>query len=180
MNYVTNHSFLANAHYKLANWCRAFQNLKHGHMEAFKESQEAKEDPWKVRDESQKFDGKLIKLLGTDALYALEVNYHNEQALEHYYAAIQTHKGGRSYRDNISNMSFLEDDLNDNLTHFSAAAERFRINIGIIRQQIGKLKGQVSDSQVYDFESYTGAPPGAFQRPLGQDPRQEGVQEPLA
>jgi len=153
MNYVTNHSFLANAHYKLANWCRAFQNLKHEHMQGFEGSPEAK------RDESQKFDKKLIKLLGTDALYALEVNYHNEQALEHYYAAIQTHKGGRSYRDNISNMSFLEDDLNDNLTHFSAAAERFRINIGVIRMQIGKLKGQISDSQVYDFESYIGVPP---------------------
>lgn len=159
MNYVTNHSFLANAHYKLANWCRAFQNLKYGHLQNFRKSPEANQNSWELRDKSQRFDEKLIKLLGTDALYTLEVNYHNEQALEHYYAAIQTHKGGRSYRDNISNLSFLEDDLNDNLTHFSAAAERFRINTGVIRMKIGKLKDQIRDSQVYDFDSYIGPAP---------------------
>jgi len=157
-NYVTNHSFIANAHFKLANWCRAFQNLKYGYVEEYKLTDKAKNDPWTVPHEGQQFDDKLIKLLGTDALYALEVNYHNEQAIEHYYAAIQTHKGGRSYRDNVTNMSFLEDDLNDNLTHFSAATERFRINTGVIRTKIGELKKKIAGSQVYDFESYVGKP----------------------
>ncbi|MFN0176155.1 MAG: hypothetical protein ACKVU0_16025 [Saprospiraceae bacterium] len=159
-NYVTNHSFIANAHYKLANWCRAFQNLRHGHVKAFEKTPDAQQDPWKIRHEGQLFDDRLIKLLGTDALFTMEVNYHNEQAIEHYYAAIQTHKGGRSYRDNVTNMSFLEDDLNDNLTHFSAATERFRINTGVIRKKIGELKSKIAGSQVYDFESYVGKSPG--------------------
>ncbi len=157
-NYVTNHSFLANAHYKLANWCRAFHNLRFFQVEQFEAKHGLGKGSWEARQEGQRFDDKLIKLLGTDALFALEPNYHNEQAIDHYYSAIQTHKGGRSYRDNVTNMSFLEDDLNDNLTHFSAAAERFRINTGVIRAKIGKLKQQTSGSQVYVFESYVGTP----------------------
>ncbi|MCC7467349.1 MAG: ATP-binding protein [Saprospiraceae bacterium] len=148
INYITNHSFLANAHYKLANWCRAYYNLRMIRIS------NAGSDELEKRKAGQEMDQKLIQLLGTDALYALEPNYHCEQALEHYYAAMQTHKGGRSYRDNVTNLSFLEDDLNDNLTHFSAATERFRINTGVIRDKIKSLKREIKNSQVYDYWSY--------------------------
>lgn len=66
--------------------------------------------------------------------YVLQVNYHNEQAIEHYYAAIQTHKEGARIAIRHQHV-FPEDDLNDNLTHFSAATERFRINTGVIRKK---------------------------------------------
>lgn len=148
INYITNHSFLANAHYKLANWCRAYYNLR-----MIMVAKAGPGEPEK-RKAGQELDQKLIQLLGTDALFALEPNYHCEQALEHYYAAMQTHKGGRSYRDNVTNLSFLEDDLNDNLTHFSAATERFRINTGVIREKIKSLKKEIKTSQVYDYDSY--------------------------
>ena len=93
-------------------------------------------------------------MLGTDSYNYLEPNYHNELAIQHYYAAIQMHQEGKAYRDQLNSLSYLEDDFNDNLTHFSAANERLRVNTGIIRHRIEVLKKKVQDSRVYQYEYY--------------------------
>ena len=151
INYITNHSYLANAHYKLANWCRAFENCM---LFDFLEKK-SRQKKLKRRVHRKSFEGKLVELLGTDAVYSLEPNYHDEKALQHLYAGIQTHNGGKAYRDNIMAMYFLEDDFNDNLTHFAAATERYRINTGVVRTKIIELKGRIAKSQVYKYSSYS-------------------------
>ncbi|MCO6487707.1 MAG: hypothetical protein J5I98_04775 [Phaeodactylibacter sp.] len=66
------------------------------------------------------------------------------------------HTEGQAYKDSLINMYFLEDDFNDNLYHFCAANERYRINSGLIREKIIDLKKKVRGSRLYDFDSYTG------------------------
>lgn len=58
-------------------------------------------------------------------------------------------------------MYYLEDDYNDNLYHFGAAIERYKINTGVLRQKLDYCKNQlklVNDKRkpmdVYDYDSY--------------------------
>lgn len=140
ISYIANHSYLANAHFKLANWCQAYLTY---HVLI--------DEPSEIKDGIK---SKLKKILAKEELSTLEPNYHNELAIQHYYAAIQTHNGGKNYRNINHTMSFLEDHFNDELTHFCAATERFRINIGFVRKKIKELKNKISDSKIYHYENY--------------------------
>ena len=142
INYISNHSFLANIHFKFANWCQAFINY-----EILIESGENNKSTIPIR-------ALLKKVLGDEDIYYIEPNYHNELALQHFYSSLQTHNSGRAYRSISQTMSFLEDDFNDNLSHFSAAAERFRMNTNMIREKITKLKQKVSHSNLYNYDNY--------------------------
>lgn len=139
ITYISSHSFLANIHYKFANWCQAFINYE---ILIEEENQESS------------IQNLLKRTLGDEDIYYIEPNYHNELALQHFHAAIQTHNGGRAYRSINQTMSFLEDDFNDNLSHFSAAAERFRINTGLIRDKIQRLKEKIRYSSLYEYDNY--------------------------
>ncbi len=142
ISYTTNHSFLANAHYKLANWCNVYWNI-----EAAERHLSESEIEMSIRD-------RIKKTLDSTTYNYLESNYHNEMAIQHYYAAIQTHQEGKAYRDQLNSLSFSEDDFNDNLSHFSAASERLRVNTGVIRKKIEELKEKVKDSRLYKYEYY--------------------------
>lgn len=139
ISYIINHSYRANAHYKLANWCQALTNLKAICPE----------------EETLKMNEALEELLGTDATYNLESNYHNELAIKHYQAAIEMHTEGKAYKDRLHDMYFLEDDFNDNLFHFCAANERYRLNTSLILSKLKELEETVrKTSTVYKFSSY--------------------------
>ena len=80
--------------------------------------------------------------------------YHYELALNNFYSAIQMHNEGKEYKQNLNNMFFLQDDFNDNLYHFCAANERYRINNGVVRKKIKWLKDQVGSSRFYQYQYY--------------------------
>lgn len=155
INYVTNHSYLASVHQKMGAWCQALKNLGICD-EKLSERIRNTEKRRHAAPREDKGDNAHVfyERLGIEA-YNLEPNYHFELAAQHYHAALQTHNGGRAYKENVTNMSFLEDDFNDNLTHFCAATERYRINTGAIRNKINALKKQIGDTtQVYDAQVY--------------------------
>lgn len=78
-----------------------------------------------------------------------------EMAIQSYERAIQLHRQGKAYKDMNAKMHFLEDDFNDNLTHFGAGTERFRINIGVIDKKIAALREALDqNSRVYKYNSY--------------------------
>ena len=54
----------------------------------------------------------------------------------------------------LKEMFFLEDDFNDNMYHFNAAMERYKINIGAIRKKIDFLKLFKDLSKTFRYESY--------------------------
>lgn len=146
-SYVVSHSYLASNHRKLAGWCQMYENYQ------------ILIEPNKVsiataKPEVEQIHKTMEKLLGKHDMIFIEPFYQYEQAINHLYSAIQTHNGGRAYRSLNKNMSFSEDDFNDNLTNFSAASERFRINSGIIHGQINKLKEKLALSKVYIYKRY--------------------------
>lgn len=141
-NYISNFSFLANVHYKLANWCQISLNY-----DILMEQISNDGNRSKIRD-------LLKQTLSEEDIHYLEPNYHNELAIQHYNSAIQTHSGGKTFKQFNQFMSFLEDDFNDNLTLFSAAAERFRINTGLVDKKIRDLREKINFSNVYDYKNY--------------------------
>ena len=124
--YIIGFSYLGAAHRKMGYWCQAYDNLRI----VLKEKDEA------AKSEAKDLRKDIIDLVGENALVYLEPNYHFEVAVQNYYRAIQMHTEGRTYKAYILNLYMLEDDFNDNLTHFSLAMERMRVNLGDVRKQI--------------------------------------------
>ena len=86
----------------------------------------------------------------------ITTHYQQEQALKRYYSAIETHTEGRAYKNFIENMSYLNDDFNDKLYHFSTAVERYKIGTGQIKEKIEILRTQCSiGTRIYDVERYS-------------------------
>jgi hypothetical protein len=180
-NYISNYSFLANVHFKLANWCQIALNFDLIMAQMNKAQAEAKttplcdhleaplnEDatPAQEGERSAHLRDLLKATLNEEDIHYLEPNYHNELAIQHYYSAIQTHNGGKAFKKFNQAMSFLEDDFNDNLTLFSAACERFRINTGLVDGKIHALKQKVRFSSIYDYGNYVEG--WSFRDPAGE------------
>lgn len=130
--YIIGFSYLGAAHRKMGFWCQAYENL----CIFWKEEDTTAEEGGDLRQD-------IINLVGKNALVYLEPNYHFEIAVQNYYRAIQMHTEGRAYKAYILNLYLLEDDFNDNLTHFSLAMERMRVNLGNVRQQIKLLQAAI-------------------------------------
>ena len=149
ISYIANNSFQANAYYKLGNW-----------VELFKKYQKVQEKILKNKKASPQIhindiDKEVYGLIGDGAKSQMDQYFFYELAIQAYQRAIQMHRQGKAYKDITSNMHFLEDDFNDNLTHFSAATERFRINIGAVRYKIESLtEALASRSRVYQYKYY--------------------------
>jgi hypothetical protein len=143
ISHIFNYSYLANTHFKMAKWCQAYVNYH-----------EIIDEHLPEIDGYKGIKASLEELLGKEDVLFLEPNYHNELAIQYYYSAIQTHNGGQHYKRINQSMSFLEDDYNDELTHFCAATERFRINTGFVRGKIKELKEKISISKIYNYQNY--------------------------
>lgn len=157
-NYFASYTYLANAHYKLANWTEALVNMEkvtYGLKVSIVKSQSQKNEEDKssnFADHKNEYETELRQLLGTDSIYHLEAHYHNEVAIEYYYSALKLHHEGDTYKKQFQNMFFLEDHFNENYIHFCAASERFRL--GLVRDRIEKLKKKVRRSLVFKYENY--------------------------
>ena len=141
-NYMASYSYLGFIHLKLATWCRYYRTL-------LREQDD--------NDEEKSIFKKLKALLGRDYLYFLEIRYHYELAIQYFHSALQLHREGKTYKDALSDMFYLEDDFNDNLYHFCAALERYKINTGSIRSIINELKRRVEGIQDDPINEYEGS-----------------------
>ena len=142
-NYIMNHSFLAAAHRKLAIVSVYYQLLR----EVGKYYQQFAED-------HQTIEMQLIDLLGPRFKHNTDPYYHSDLAKAHYEKAISLHTEGKVYRALSQNMFSLDDDFNDNLTHFCAANERYRMNIGQIEKQIDSISKDLESSGLNDIKNY--------------------------
>jgi hypothetical protein len=61
-------------------------------------------------------------------------------ALQHYSRARQMHSEGTPYKNLSVNLYYLEDDFNDGMYNYGVAVERQRLNSGILRRDIDRLK----------------------------------------
>ena len=128
------YSFSANLHFKLAKWCRIFQLVK---------------------SVDSSIEHLVSNLIGKSNIPLVEPFYHLELAKDLFESSIGMHKQGKTYRTVKWDMYFLEDDYNDNLSHFCTANERFRMNTGMISDVIEKIDNALKISQMNEIGSYT-------------------------
>lgn len=141
INYILSYSFLGRVHHYLGTWvkslhlCRILNNRYQLGID---------------------IDATLENLVGPQLTTTLDSLTSYQVAIQYYYQAIQLHKEGYPYRQQINNMIYLEDDYNDNLYHFGASIERLRINSGAIRRNIVMLKKELEEANMYKYSTYIG------------------------
>lgn len=153
-NYITSHSYLGYSHAKLGDWCLIYQ----AYIIALRE----KQIPNPVTGEKEihthrsieEFETKLKSYIETTNLAYLEPKYHYEKAVMAFKSAVEMHNNGNAYYQQLQTMHFLEDDFNDNMYHFTAAMERYKLNLGAIRKKIKVLRSFMNLSKTYKYESY--------------------------
>jgi hypothetical protein len=136
--YMVSYSIIANAHHRMAGWCDLFFSYY-------------RNSPSKRRERIQK---DLEKLIGADNLQYIGTRFHFEKAREYYYSIQELHREGKTYRNMLEKMFYLNDDFDDAVYHFNAAMERYRINTGEIEKKIQEVKNDLKNSSVFDFNKY--------------------------
>lgn len=74
-------------------------------------------------------------------------------AVKSYRNAKEMHREGRAYKDMISRMYFIDDDLKNDTVQFDLAVERFKINSDYIDKKIEDIMEVLSES-LYDIENF--------------------------
>ena len=146
INYILSYSYMAQVQEHLGTW------LKHLHFCRILERRYITTNS----NEGSRIDELLNDLIGPQLTTSLDALTSYQVALQYYYQAIQLHKEGNSYRHQINNLIYLEDDYNDNLYHFGAAIERLRINSGKVRSRIDFLKKELTNANMYKYSTYIG------------------------
>lgn len=143
ITYICNHSLNAMTHEHFAYWCSLYQGFK-------VKSVDQKEQ---YAAFFRRLEETVKNILGRTDIQYLDPGYHYRMAIQHYYSAIRMHDGGKSYRDAIQNMYYLDDDLDDSLSHFCTSLERFRINNGFVRMKIRSLKKKAKDNDLFSSKN---------------------------
>lgn len=81
-------------------------------------------------------------------------NYMAEMALKKFRQVREMHREGAAYKDMISNMYILDDDLNNDTSQFYIALERYTNNCLVIDNNIDDLKNICKKSSLLNVEKY--------------------------
>ncbi|GHA34130.1 hypothetical protein GCM10007103_14660 [Salinimicrobium marinum] len=126
ISYTMSYSYLANIYKNVVNWCPVAEKIEEYLR---KPVQKSKKD--KLHQD--------LRMIFEDNLLLFRKDANVEKAIENYEKAISVHSEGAEYKSMIRDMYMLEDDFNDNLTHFFAALERSLINVGIVETNLKRL-----------------------------------------
>lgn len=139
VSYMANHTMIASTHHKLGFWCQQYYCYLINRTNS---------------EGKPRIHTRLEELIGSSRVTTLSPKYHYEMALTHYRRARDVHREGKTYVDITGEMSYLNGDYNDGLSHFCAAVERHRINIGITKEKIDQVRQECEKSTLYDIEQY--------------------------
>ena len=165
-NYVaTSYSVLANAYQKAGFWVELLYIYNELHIESvrssFLENEGVKIDNPRAVELNLIFSStnntalsEIQELTGNKDQYLLNSWYHYEMALRHYHGAIELHNEGKTYREMLEGMYYLDDDFNDDILHFTIALERYKINSGTVLKHIKMLENKLSQHKLYKWDSY--------------------------
>ena len=123
LSYIHNHSQLADCFERMSYWLEEFESQT-DHAEYLQEFE---------------------YLMGIDEVEDFSVYSIREKAIDHYYKVIEMHSEGGEYKETIEKMFYLDDNFNDNMYHFCATLERFKINSGFVNQSIINLENNTTD-----------------------------------
>ena len=64
------------------------------------------------------------------------------------------HSEGKTYKEMIRTLCFLDDDLNNDTCQLSFSIERFLINTEWVHKRLDRLKQQTLYASLYDSDEY--------------------------
>lgn len=100
------------------------------------------------------FFNEILQEIGKSNIHYTLSNYSVEMALKCYRDALDMHREGKSYKEMINKMYYLDDDLKNDTIQFDLALERLRINNGYIDMNIMKILGVFKNTSIYDVENF--------------------------
>lgn len=119
-------------------------------VEFFRNKNEIQKEPL---DSERFFNETTHEISKAQANYTF-AKYSLAMAKESYERALQMHHEGKAYRDMISQMYYLDDDLKNDTIQFSTAIERYKINNEYIQEQLAKIQGIIGDAPMYKIDHY--------------------------
>lgn len=120
--------------------------------EKIKELAKTYHEVWECNNLSDRFFASILNGINKHNIQYTLTNYSGEMALKSYRNAIEVHKEGRAYKEMISRMYYLDDDLKNDTIQFDLAIERFKINSNHIDTSIESVKKGLNVT-LYDVES---------------------------
>lgn len=108
---------------------------------------------FRCRNNSDRLFADLLHAINKPNIQFLMTTYSEEMALKTFRQAQEVHREGKSYKDMIYRMYYLDDDLKNDTIQFDLALERFRINCGFIDDYIDTILKYVTNS-VHEVEAY--------------------------
>lgn len=108
---------------------------------------------WQCHNISDRFFENMLNTITKPNIQYTLTNYSGELAVKSYRDAIGVHREGRAYKEMISRMFYLDDDLKNDTIQFDLAIERFKINSDYIDKNIGQVMDALSES-LYDIENF--------------------------
>lgn len=108
---------------------------------------------WQRSNISDRFFESILLTINKPNIQYTLTNYSGEMALKSYRMAKEIHCEGKAYKEMISRMYFLDDDLKNDTIQFDLAIERFKINSNLIDKNISDVMEFFSNS-IYDIESF--------------------------
>jgi hypothetical protein len=107
----------------------------------------------KCNNISDRFFEKVLTTINKPNVHYTLSNYSGEMALISYRKAKQLHREGKAYKNMISKMYYLDDDLKNDTIQFDLAIERFKVNSGDIDSNIEHVLKYVTEP-IYDIENF--------------------------
>lgn len=105
-------------------------------------------------DIAEVFFNDVLKEIGKSNIHYTLSNYSVEMSLKSYRQALDMHHEGKSYKETVSKMYYLDDDLKNDTIQFDLALERFRINNGYIERNINRILKAIHNASIYDVENF--------------------------
>lgn len=82
-------------------------------------------------------------------------SYLSENAIDRFNKSIEMHTSGKSYKEMMTTLFFLEDDLQNDSNYMNLAIERFLINHGIVQKRMNLLKNHsIRKTSILQIERY--------------------------
>ena len=146
-SYMNTLSLLSTSHARLATWCERYDRYRRLYRVVAKEE-------WGKNEYIQAIEAKVRRLFNKADQESLRYSYNGEMALLYYRNTRELHSEGKIYKSLIGEMYYLNDDLNDNHYHFSAASERYWLHSGNTLEGIKIWTERLSYSKLYDLDYY--------------------------
>ncbi len=137
IGYIINHSFMAALCERMGLVSSLYRYLEGMEEEAVKE-----------------LDNKLDALLGKNVRVGIDPYEYFDLARLHYGMAREMHTEGKTYKQAIEDLYVLDDDFNDQLSHFCAAIERYRLNQGTIHEREKRIAKFLKCSRMSKVKEY--------------------------